>query len=162
MKQKFTSANTSINKTKAPAIYNMKKAIELMTNKSIIDVGGGKYDTAIEKAKEYNAAVSIYDAYNRSNEHNNKVLSNNYDIAVISNVLNVISEKEERLAVVKLSLSKAPIVLITVYEGDGSGIGKQTGSDSWQENRKTVDYMEELKSFDPKRYGKLIVITAEV
>ena len=77
MKQKFTSANTSINKTKAPAIYNMKKAIELMTNKSIIDIGGGKYDTAIEKAKEYNAAVSIYDAYNRSTEHNNKVLSNN-------------------------------------------------------------------------------------
>ena len=62
MKQKFTSANTSINKTKAPAIYNMKKAIELMTNKSIIDIGGGKYNTAIEKAKEYNAAESIYDA----------------------------------------------------------------------------------------------------
>ena len=41
MKQKFTSANTSINKTKAPAIYNMKKAIELMTNRKIIDVGGG-------------------------------------------------------------------------------------------------------------------------
>ena len=160
MKQKFTSANTSINKTKAPAIYNMKKAIELMINRKIIDIGGGKYDIAIEKAKEYNAAVSIYDAYNRTTEHNNKVLSNTYDIAIISNVLNVIAEKEERLAVVKLALSKAPIVLITVYEGDGSGIGKQTGVDAWQENRKTVDYMEELKSFNPERYGKLIVITA--
>lgn len=158
MKQKFTSANTSINKTKAPAIYNMKKAIELMTNKSVIDIGGGKYDIATEKAKEYNATVHIYDKYNRSNEHNNKVLSNNYDIAVISNVLNVIAEKEERLSVVDLALSKAPTVLITVYEGNGSGIGKQTGVDSWQENRKTVEYMEELESFNPKRYGKLIVL----
>ena len=77
-------------------------------------------------------------------------------------MLNVIAEKEERLAVVQLALSKAPIVLITVYEGDGSGISKQTGVDSWQENRKTLDYMEELKSFNPRRYGKLIIITAEV
>ena len=162
MKQKFTSANTSINKTKAPAIYNMKKAIELMTNRKIIDVGGGKYDTAIEKAKEYNAAVSIYDAYNRTTEHNNKVLSNSYDVAIISNVLNVIAEKEERLALVQKAMSKTTIKKITIYKSNGSRISKQTGVDSWQENRKTVDYMEELKSFNPRRYGKLIVITAEV
>ena len=159
VKQQFTSANTSINKTRASAIYSMNKAIEFMTNRNVIDIGGGKYDIAIEKAKEYNATVHIYDKYNRSSEHNDKVLSNTYDVAVISNVLNVISELTERKSVVELALSKAPIVLITVYEGNGSGIGKQTGADSWQENRKTIDYMEELKSFNPKRYGKLIVIT---
>lgn len=42
--QSFTSANTSINSKKAPAIYSMPKAIELMKGKKVIDIGGGKND----------------------------------------------------------------------------------------------------------------------
>lgn len=157
--QKYTSANTSINSKKCPAVYGMKKAIEIMTEKSVIDIGGGKYNTAIEKAKEYNTNVSIYDKFNRTEEHNKKVLSDMYDIAIISNVLNVIKEKEERQKVLILAKEKADIVLITVYEGNGSGIGKQTSADSWQENRKTVDYIPEITDIFDKveRYGKLII-----
>lgn len=39
--QNITSANTSINSKKAPAIYSMPKAIELMRGKKVIDIGGG-------------------------------------------------------------------------------------------------------------------------
>lgn len=31
MKQRFTSRQTSINSTKAPAVYSMKRAVEAMT-----------------------------------------------------------------------------------------------------------------------------------
>lgn len=157
--QKYTSANTSINCKKCPAIYGMKKAIEIMKEKSVIDIGGGKYDTAIGKAEEYNASVSIYDKFNRTKKHNEKVLSINYDVAIISNVLNVIKEKEERQKVLLLAKEKAEITLITVYEGNGSGVGKQTSADSWQENRKTVDYMPEISDIFDKveRYSKLII-----
>lgn len=39
--QAFTSKATSINSSKAPAVYGMKKAVALMTGKAVIDVGGG-------------------------------------------------------------------------------------------------------------------------
>ena len=48
MEQKFTSKGTSINSSKSPVIYSLKKAVESMTGKRVIDIGGGKFDTAIE------------------------------------------------------------------------------------------------------------------
>lgn len=158
--QNITSANTSINSKKAPAIYSMPKAIELMKGKKVIDIGGGKYDTAVLKAREYGATVVIYDPYNRTVDHNAIVLSGKYDVAIISNVLNVIPDLDSRLKVLNLALSKAHTVLITVYEGDKTGIGRQTGRDSWQENRKLNDYYENIKSFLPntEKCGKMIII----
>lgn len=163
MKQTFTSRETSINSVKAPAIYGMKKAIEIMKGKYVIDIGGGRYDTAIEVAKEYNAEVSIYDPFNRSVEHNRMVLDGIYDVAVISNVLNVIDSKEARADVLRCAAGFAETILITVYEGDRSGKGKQTGVDSWQENRCTSDYVDEIRNalglYDVIRCGKLIIAT---
>lgn len=159
--QTFTSKATSINSRKAPAVYSMKKAIEHMHNKDVIDIGGGRFDTAISIAAEYSAIVSIYDPYNRSSEHNSEVLSKAYDVAVISNVLNVINDANARSDVLKLAASKAPVILITVYEGNKSGKGKQTAIDSWQENRLTDDYVAEISKTFPNwkvnRYGKLII-----
>lgn len=40
MKQRFTSKQTSINSTKAPAVYSMKKAVNVMTGKTVVDIGG--------------------------------------------------------------------------------------------------------------------------
>lgn len=34
MKQRFTSKQTSINSTKAPAVYSMKRAVDVMTGKT--------------------------------------------------------------------------------------------------------------------------------
>lgn len=158
--QTYTSRQTSINSRKAPAVYSMKKAVEIMTGKQVIDIGGGRYDTATEAAKAYKAAVVIYDPYNRSPEHNREALAGAYDVAVISNVLNVIDNPAARADVVKLAAEKAAVVLVTVYEGDKSGTGRQTAPDCWQENRPTADYIAEISVALPgwyiERFGKLI------
>ena len=162
MKQTYTSKETSINSKKTPAIYGMKKAIAAMTGKKVIDIGGGRFDTAAETARSYAATVSIYDPYNRSEEHNREVIAGAYDVAIISNVLNVIDSTAARADVVQLAGSKADTVLITVYEGDRSGTGRQTAADSWQENRATADYIKEIAAALPgwavSRFGKLIKI----
>lgn len=161
MLQRFTSAQTSINSRKAPAVYSMKKAVAIMAGKKVVDIGGGKFDTAKEAARVYAADVSIYDPYNRSPEHNAAALSGSYDVAVISNVLNVIDSELARGDVLKLAATKAHTLLVTVYEGDRSGKGKQTAADSWQENRPVADYLEEIAAALPgwnvQRFGRLIV-----
>lgn len=158
--QNYTSKQTSINSKKAPAVYSMGRAIEAMTDKRVLDVGGGRFDTAQEAARSYGATVSIYDPYNRSEEHNREVIAGAYDVAIISNVLNVIDSTAARGDVVQLAGSKADTVLITVYEGDRSGTGRQTAADSWQENRAIADYIEEIAAALPgwniARFGKLI------
>ena len=152
-----------INSTKAPAIYSMKRAVDVMTGKTVVDIGGGRFDTAAEAARVYGAAVSIYDPFNRTPEHNAAVLAGSYDVAVISNVLNVIDSDAARGEVVQLAAQKAAALLITVYEGDGSGTGRQTAADSWQENRGTADYMGEIAAALPgwnvARFGRLIQAT---
>lgn len=143
MKQRFTSRQTSINSTKAPAVYSMKRAVEAMTGKTVVDIGGGRFDTAAEAARVYGAAVSIYDPFNRTPEHNAAVLAGSYDVAVISNVLNVIDNEAARGDVVRLAATKA--------------------ADSWQENRRTADYMDEIAAALPgwnvARFGRLIQAT---
>ena len=131
MKQRFTSKQTSINSTKAPAVYSMKRAVNVMTGKTVVDIGGGRFDTAAEAARVYGAAVSIYDPFNRTPEHNAAVLAGSYDVAVISNVLNVIDSEAA--------------LLITVYEGDGSGTGRQTAA--------------ALPGWNVARFGRLIQAT---
>lgn len=143
MKQRFTSRQTSINSTKAPAVYSMKRAVDVMTGKTVVDIGGGRFDTAAEAARVYGAAVSIYDPFNRTPEHNAAVLAGSYDVAVISNVLNVIDSETARGDVVRLAATKA--------------------ADSWQENRRTADYMDEIAAALPgwnvARFGRLIQAT---
>lgn len=143
MKQRFTSKQTSINSTKAPAVYSIKRAVNVMTGKTVVDIGGGRFDTAVEAARVYGAAVSIYDPFNRTPEHNAAVLAGSYDVAVISNVLNVIDSEAARGDVVRLAATKA--------------------ADSWQENRRTADYMDEIAAALPgwnvARFGRLIQAT---
>lgn len=98
MKQRFTSRQTSINSRKAPAVYSMPKAVDVMTGKTVVDIGGGRFDTA---------------------------------------------QKAARGEVVQLAAQKA--------------------ADSWQENRRTADYMDEIAAALPgwnvARFGRLIQAT---
>lgn len=146
MKQRFTSKQTSINSTKAPAVYSMKRAVDVMTGKTVVDIGGGRFDTAAEAARVYGAAVSIYDPFNRTPEHNAAVLAGSYDVAMISNVLNVIDSEAARGEVVQLAAQKAAA--------------------SWQENRRTADYMGEIAAALPgwnvARFGRLIQATQKI
>ena len=160
--QEYTSENTSINKTKLPAVYNL---IKLKPGSLVIDFGGGKWDTAVEHFAKEDITILVYDPYNRSAEHNKEVLrilreDGGADAAVCSNVLNVIKEPEARLAVLenikRLTKPNAP-VYITVYEGSGKGNEGPTKS-GYQLNRKTSDYLDEISQVfsNVSRKGKLI------
>lgn len=165
--QEFSSAATSINSTKLPAIYSM---VNFHAGDVVVDFGGGKFDNAVNYLKDKDVTLLVYDPYNRSAEHNKEVLRilkehGGADAAVNSNVLNVIKEPEAREAVLrnikKITKSGAP-VYITVYEGKGDGAEGPTKS-GYQLNRKTADYMDEIgKVFsNVKRKGKLITAMNE-
>lgn len=140
MKQKYSSAETSINSTKLPAIYGKVKELGDPAM-SVIDYGCGKYLDNY-KAK-VNCQLFGYDPYNRPDVD---ALNRSYDVAICSNVLNVIAEDDIRESIARELKTLAPIVYITVYEGNKSGVGKVSKKDCWQENRKLADYTDELKS----------------
>ena len=163
--QEFDSAKTSINSTKVPAIY---KLVHFPANSIVLDYGGGKWDTGVEYLEEQGCEGYVYDPYNRSSQHNRNVLralrsNGGADIALCSNVLNVIKEPEARIQVLK-NIAKITKpggkVYITVYEGSGKGNEGATKS-GYQLNRKTADYIEEIQSVfpDAQRKGKLISAT---
>lgn len=164
--QEFTSRDTSINKGKLPAIY---KLVSFEPGQMVLDYGGGKFDNGSEYLAGIGAIGCIYDPYNRTSEHNRGVIrqirdNGGADVALCSNVLNVIKEPEARLNVLKnirKLLKPSGKVYITVYEGSGSGEGKQSQDDAYQLNRKTKDYLEEIRSVfpDAQRKGKLIYAT---
>lgn len=164
--QEFTSKDTSINSTKLPAIY---KLVDFPEGSLVLDYGGGKFDNATEWLAEQNVKGLVYDPYNRTAEHNREVVreiraNGGADITLCSNVLNVIKEPEARLTVLKniRKLTKpSGKIYITVYEGKGTGEGKQSKKDSYQLNRKTADYLDEVHLVfpDAERKGKLIFAT---
>lgn len=162
--QKYSSAATSINSSKLPALFKMVKFEEDSIN---LDYGGGRFDNVAEYLmSEYGATNLVYDKYNRSADHNREVLNKvrqngGADTVTCSNVLNVIAEESERLAVLrncKRYLKAGGTCYITVYEGDGSGEGAPTKS-GYQLNRKTKDYESEIKQVFPgaTRKGKLFI-----
>lgn len=161
--QEYTSANTSINSSKLPAIF---KLINLSPNTINLDFGGGRFDNASEYLATKDVTNLIYDPYNRSSEHNKNVLdtirkNNGADTATCSNVLNVIKEENARHIVIQniYNLLKSNgIAYFTVYEGTGKGNEGATKS-GYQLNRKTVDYIDEIKEVfsNVSRKGKLII-----
>lgn len=163
--QTYTSANTSINSTKVPAVFRRCVWAKGELN---LDLGGGKYDTATEYLERmYGATNLVYDPYNRSLEHNNEVLAKAFaegtDTCTISNVLNVIDEPDARWALLRLAaaaLKDGGQVLIAVYEGDRSGKGRRTGKDQWQNNKPLRGYLQEVREVFPDAHIESGMIVA--
>ena len=163
MKQKFTSANTSINTTKLPAIYNMLP-LEKLRGLTIFDYGCGKKETVelIQKKLEpYDIDFIGYDIYNLSDADNCYAFERRKEanIYICSNVLNVIKENEIVQQIIndlskwafRSGIEQCPI-FIKIYEGNKTGIGQETKKDCWQKNLKTKEY---LTLFDfPDMYAK--------
>ena len=151
--QAYKSAGTSINKEKLPATFSKLEKMGIVTPGMIVaDIGGGKYDNAIEWAKNKSASLHVIDPYNRSLEYNKRSLEEvrgKADIATVNNVLNVINEPEQRRKVLLRAyrvLKDGGRLFVLIYEGDKSGIGRETQKgESWQNNRSTKDYMEEVQ-----------------
>ena len=135
MKQKYTSADTSINSTKLPAIYRMIFG-KIKETEAVLDYGCGKFFDNYNLPKNYFG----YDPFNRADA---SVLNRTYDVSLCSNVLNVIMEKEIRLDVLRTLKGISNKSIITIYEGNKSGIGRVTKKDCYQLNKKRCDYFPE-------------------
>lgn len=169
--QQFTSKGTAVNwkSGKLPAIF---KLVKFPSNSLVLDYGGGTVESealATSFLSQFGSEDIVYDPYNKSSELNKEAVNRlrkngGADVAICSNVLNVIAEEAARITVLKnikkLTKHGAP-VYITVYEGTGQGEGKRSGDDQYQNNKKTADYLEEVQSVFPDavRKGKLISAT---
>jgi hypothetical protein len=170
LEQKYKSAGTSINSSKLPATFGrLEKANVIQPGMVIADLGGGKFDNAIQWAEQKQAKLYVIDPYNRTPEYNNKsieaVKTTGADIVLINNVLNVIAEVEVRkelLNTAKSYLKNGGKCFILIYEGDSSGVGKETqkGS-SWQNNQKTATYLAEVQEVFGSAVIKMGLIVAE-
>ena len=148
-RQDKTSAATSINSAKLPVLYGK---VDFKTGTVNLDIGGGRFDNVTDYLAAKGVKNYIYDPYNRSAEHNAAVAKvtqeGQSDTVTISNVLNVIDSLDGRRQVLENAVDAVKpdgTVYITVYEGDGSGVARNTGKDQFQLNRKTADYVADRK-----------------
>ena len=142
--QTYTSANTSVNSKRLPAIY--KKIdwyrIKLQYNKLVVlDIGAGKYTQHIKEYIESKGGEYIpYDPYNLSPADNLYAGANFHRATVVicSNVFNVIKEMDVIYDIHDMITKYKVPYFISVYEGDRSWIGHETRKGCWQRNE-TID-----------------------
>lgn len=151
MSQTYTSANTSINRTKLPAVYRKVT----ITTPFVLDYGCGKYTAHIrDHVAEQNAYYLPYDPYNQPEKVNegacqmlNRCAEYHKPVTVIcSNVLNVINDRNEIKNIAKvirhIVRETNGVAYITVYEGDKTGTGRVTGKDQYQRNEPLRNYLK--------------------
>lgn len=155
----ITSKNTSVNKDKLPKVYTiLNKHNAYGTH--IFDVGCGKYTRHIKNYAQSHICEHWhgFDPYNKPESFNAKTRNAaheekfkiygemNPNIFISSNVLNVIQRgRGEYLQSIFRMMKDIDECYITVYEGNKSGIGRITKKDCWQENRRLIEYLEEVK-----------------
>lgn len=147
--QEFDSADTSINSGKLPTVYSK---LEFANGCTVLNYGGGKFNNTIEFGNANGFTDLIFDPFNRTVKWNAAVVKSisekGVDLAILSNVLNVIKEVDVRgfvLSVLANTLDENKPLFITVYEGDRTGYGRQTSRSAWQENRKLKEYLAEVQ-----------------
>lgn len=172
--QAHTSANTSVNATRSPAIARLvEKHVGWVSGTTNLDYGCGRYPEHLTQyLKERGVRNLPFDPFNLGSEENSSTLEvmQTVDVATVtlSNVLCVLSGEALRGAVIRSChqyLMSGGRLFVTVYEGDGTGRGRETKPDCWQENRRTSSYIPEIEEIfgvgTVRRYGKLLVAEKE-
>lgn len=160
--QTFKSAGTSLNQV--AALFKNKN---FHPGKVNIDIGGGKFDATSNFLRSLGTENYVFDPFNRTEQENTATLDflmsgKKADTATCANVLNVIDTEAARLNVI-LETAKAikpdGTAYFTVYTSDNSGVGRQTQADSWQNARKTEDYVSEIETYfnNVERKGSIII-----
>jgi hypothetical protein len=150
----ITSAATS--RPQVPALFKaLVESGKIGMGSVVLDVGAGRYDLGKEYLEQNGIVSSPYDPYNRSEEENIQALnvarSGRVDACMCANVLNVIAYPDHRAHVIWLCANAVraseATAWFSIHEGDRSGVGRMTGPDSWQENRKAVSYLKEIREY---------------
>lgn len=143
MGQAYASAYTSVNKNKVPVLFTLAQKTELLKpGMRVLDYGCGRWP---EVVREFLATSGIDDVVSYDPYWFPIPWGEGYDLACLSNVLNVIDTGEDRAKAVRNaweSLKPGGRMLVTVYEGDGSGKPAPSLRGSWQERRKLLSYMD--------------------
>ena len=158
MKQNYTSANTSINKSKLPTAYTTYKPHGI-----VLDYGCGKYIDHIRKYCFDCGCIGYlpFDKYNQPEDINRKVLKFGRlwgaDSIYCCNVLNVIDSDDAVLDVlndINVCMHLNSVAYIQIYEGDKSGKGKATKTDCYQRNERAEAYTKFITQvFVPSMYS---------
>lgn len=148
--QTLTSKSTAVN-TKAKKLPALFKKIDIDPKDEVVDYGSGGNPLSREYVEKIGATYFPYDPYNEDgkvNAHTNYVLSLGTDVFVCSNVLNVIDDDDTIRQIIALAYWGSYAYFFSVYEGDRSGCGRQTGADQWQRNETIQKYMRFFREFD--------------
>ena len=133
------------------------------------DVGGGKWPDGTDYLRdEHKVKNLVYDPFCRPETYKkvgSLLAAEPADTGTLANVLNVIEDKANRLAVLRdLARFVKPggKVYIGIYEASGTGIGANTKTGSWQNNAKSAFYLDEVRSVFPgaKLSSKMFTCTA--
>lgn len=173
--QKYSSKNTATNWKygKTPALF---KKIPWKSNIQVLDYGGGTEQSAA-LAQNFFAELDPtidyvwYDKYWQNSKQQNDAIrrvkqNGGADVAMLSNVLNVIAEPEVRhdiLTHIKSLLKPNGVLYIYGYQGkaeDQKNGGRTTAEDQYQTFMKTKDYLSEIHEVFPDATIKNNVITA--
>lgn len=176
--QQHTSANTSINTKRLPAVYNKvnwSRYANKVDDYYVVDIGCGRMETQ-ELIHKYLNAYKVphfipYDPYqcNLVAIENAKSIIANHErrkVVMCSNVLNVIDNDQslDELiaylcdAIVYTTTQPEGVYVmnpcyITVYEGDKSGVGRETKKDCWQRNEKLSSYLKKFNDYIKQKYN---------
>lgn len=150
MKQTYTSRDTSVNTTRLPRAFSA--AAPFPHGRLVFDYGCGKQTDHIRAA--FPGIVYVpYDPFNQPAEVNSASLyyvrcamRARLPVTVISsNVLNVIDSDDAVLDIARtirqIVTGTGGVGYVTVYEGDRSGVGRQTGPDQYQRNQPLAAYL---------------------
>lgn len=144
--QKISSARTSI--ATVNRIYKLLPEMGYHPKTLILDFGCGKFNKNKEEAEKHNYQWLGYDPYNRSEEENKTTLKVmdliTPDVIICSNVLNVIQENNVMMNILDQIYDYADVdtdIYFTIYEGDKSGVGKET-TKGYQRNEKLDNYKD--------------------
>lgn len=157
--QTYTSKTTSVNTTKLPLVYNKINWEALKSVNPcvrVFDIGCGRETSHIEqfllsmgisyyRYDPYWVGNTLKDVVKAIKEY--KFVTGGIVVLICSNVLNVITPWKEVMKLKKWIEEVADIYFITIYEGNRTGIGKQSKEDCWQHNKPTINYVEKEVEF---------------
>jgi hypothetical protein len=162
--QEYTSAETSINRDKTPATFGRVKWERGTVN---ADIGGGRFDNATDFLARRGVKNYIFDPFNRSRQHNDRVANTiadgGADTATVNNVLNVIKEPGNRHKVIAQAADAIKLdgeAYFLIYEGNRSGKGGPTKA-GYQNNLSAKSYVKEISRYfgNVTQRGNLLVAT---